>query len=85
MVKNPAANARDTGLIPGQRKAHTHRVTEPVCHSDRAHTPWSLFSATRESPSERSLYTTREQPRLATTREAALSKESQHSQKEISK
>ena len=33
---------------------------------------------------EKPVHTTREQPWLATTREAALSKESQHSQKEIS-
>ena len=50
-----------------------HASLEPILRNERI--------PLREKP----VHTTREQPRLTTTREAALSKESQHSQKEISK
>ena len=31
MVKNPPANAGDTGSIPGPEDSTCHRATKPVC------------------------------------------------------
>ena len=33
MVKNPPANAGDTGLIPGPEDPTCHEATKPVHHS----------------------------------------------------
>ena len=33
VVKNPPANAGDTGSIPGPGRSHMGRATKPVCHS----------------------------------------------------
>ena len=32
-VKNPPANTGDTGLIPGLRRSHMQRATEPIHHN----------------------------------------------------
>ena len=32
VAKNPPANARDVGSIPGSGRSHMCRATEPVCH-----------------------------------------------------
>ena len=33
-VKNPPANAGDTGSIPGPEDPTCRRATKPVCHND---------------------------------------------------
>ena len=36
VVKNPPADARDTGSIPDPRRSHRRRATWPVCHNHGA-------------------------------------------------
>ena len=71
VVKNPPANAGDTGSIPGAGRSHMRRaakpesqVTEPVLPSPGLHLPDSRLTATEPhepcSPSS----TTRETPSL---------------------
>ena len=50
MVKNPPANAGDTGSI--QEDSTYYRAAEPMCHTAEACVPESLCSATREATAE---------------------------------
>ena len=50
MVKNPPANAGDTGSI--QEDSTYYRAAEPMCHTAKACVPESLCSATREATTE---------------------------------
>ena len=76
MIKNPPANARDTGSVPGpgrlpqaeEKLSLCTRTTEPVLQSPgaaatEASVPESPCSATREATAVRSpTTTTREEP-----------------------
>ena len=97
VVKNPPANAGDTGSIPDPGRSHVPwsneaqasqlQSNEPVLYSPgasttKANVPRSLCSATREATVLRSPHTdAREEPPLATTREKPAEQQRQHSQK----
>ena len=69
MVKNPLANAGDTGLIPGPgRSAHEPQLLSPGTSTTEAY--GHQEPATREDTAMRSPQTaTKEQPHLIITRE----------------
>ena len=83
MVKNPPANAGDTGLSPGPGRSHMPRgnwAREPQLLSLRI---WSLCSANKRGrDSEKPAHRDEERPPLAATGESPCTEtKTQHSQK----
>ena len=79
MVKNPPADAGDTGLIPDPGRPTCRRAAKPVGYIRGAcalepggSEPWSPSSATREATAKRSLCAaTKERSPLTATKENA--------------
>ena len=63
MVKNPAADAGDTGTVPDPEEHTRHGATKPTCHNYWActlepvsHNYWSLHKPQSSAPQEKSLH-----------------------------
>ena len=83
MVKNPPANAGDTGSIRDPRRLipHVEEQLSPGAETAEACAPESPCSATREAGATRNSHTaSREKPPLSAVREITAAK-TQHSQK----
>ena len=81
VVKNPPANAGETGSTPSLEVSTHCRTYKPTCHNSWA---WELYSqCSAEATAMISPCTvTSEQPPLATTRESpCVAMKTQHSQK----
>ena len=81
VVKNPPANAGETGSAPSLEDSTCCRTYKPTCHNSWA---WELYSqCSAEATAMISPCTvTSEQPPLATTRESpCVAMKTQHSQK----
>ena len=50
MIKNPPADAEDTGSIPGLGRSHITGATKPVGHNYWAHVPRACAPQQEKSP-----------------------------------
>ena len=81
VVKNPPANAGDTGSSPGPGGSHMPRSNQEHAPQLLSLRVWSLCSATRDRAGERPAHRDEEWPPLVTTRESPRTEtKTQHSQ-----